>query len=86
MTHLFDANHILIFLFAGGIVAVLYRWLIATEDRRRYADYMDGGLWAWIAFSGMLYMGDAQALGHDGFDGGFGGDGGAGCGGCGGGG
>jgi hypothetical protein len=87
----FDANHIAILLFGGALLAILFRWLVLTEDRRKYRDYVDGGMWGWIAFSGAMYMGEAGGLGHDGQgaagDSGGGFDGGAGCGGgCGGGG
>jgi len=93
MANLFlDPGHIAIILFSGAIIAILFRWLVLTEDRRKYRDYLDGGMWTWIAFSTAMYVGEAHALGHDGFDGaeygdGAGGDFGGGCGGgCGGGG
>jgi hypothetical protein len=88
----FDTNIIAIIVFGGGLLAILYRWLVLTEDRQKYRDYVDGGMWAWIAFSTALYMGEATGYGHDGFGGDMGGDhgggdfGGGGCGGCGGGG
>jgi uncharacterized membrane protein YgcG len=90
----FDANHIAIIVFGGALAAILFRWLVLTEDRQKYRDYVDGGMLAWIAFSHALYMGEAVGYGYDGmmggdaggdFGGGFDG-GGGGCGGCGGGG
>lgn len=91
---LLNLNTVAIVLFGGAIAAILFNWLYMTEDRRRFQDYVgSGSLWAWMAFSGALYVGDAYGLGGGfdggdfggGFDGGgFGGDGG-GCGGCGGG-
>ena len=93
-SYFFDANTIAIIVFGGGLLAILFRWLVLTEDRQKYRDYVDGGMWAWIAFSTAMYMGEAGALGGDGFGGdagaadfGGGGDFGGGCGGgCGGGG
>lgn len=89
----FDANHIAIIVFGGALLAILFRWLVLTEDRQKYRDYVDGGMWSWIAFSTALYMGEAAGYGWDGPGGTgaeFGGDpggGGFGCGGgCGGGG
>jgi len=85
---LLNVNTAAIVLFGGAILAILFSWLYLTEDRRRYQDYVgSGSLWAWMAFSGALYVGDAYGFGSGfdggGFDGGdIGGDVG-GCGGCG---
>jgi hypothetical protein len=92
---LLNFNTAAIVLFGGAIAAILFNWLVLTDDRERYRDFVgSGSLWGWMAFSGALYIGDAYGMGG-GFEGGgfgadgFGGDGGfgggdGGGGGCGG--
>ena len=86
---LLSVNGAMIALFGIAIVVILFHWLVMTEDRHRFKDYVgNGSLWAWIAFSGGMYFGEGYGMG-DAIGGGFGGAFGAdvaGCGGCGGGG